>query len=91
MTLLQDDRLIRISTNLGENAFVVLSFIGTEKISGLFSFDLLLASEQNDIRFEQLAGKNATVAIGGQTLFQRHHHRLCPQPDFASRAVVLEP
>ena len=64
MTLLQDDRLIRISTNLGENAFVVLSFIGTEKISGLFSFDLLLASEQNDIRFEQLAGKNATVAIG---------------------------
>ncbi len=64
MTLLQDDRLIRISTNLGEDAFVVLSFTGTEKISGLFSFDLLLASEQNDIRFEQLAGKNATVAIG---------------------------
>jgi hypothetical protein len=43
---------------------VVLSFTGTEKISGLFSFDLLLASEQNDISFEQLAGKNATVAIG---------------------------
>jgi type VI secretion system secreted protein VgrG len=64
MTLLQDDRLIRITTNLGENAFVVLSFTGTEKISGLFSFDLLLASEQNDITFEQLAGKHATVAIG---------------------------
>jgi type VI secretion system secreted protein VgrG len=63
MTLLQDDRLIRITTNLGENAFVVLAFSGTEKICGLFSFDLILASEKNDITFEQLAGRNTTVAI----------------------------
>ncbi|MBR9981352.1 MAG: type VI secretion system tip protein VgrG, partial [Desulfatitalea sp.] len=71
MTLLQTDRLIRIATALGDDAFVVRSFAGTEKISGLFSFDLMLASERADITFEQLAGKNVTVSIGSSDGDQR--------------------
>jgi len=63
MAISQTDRLVRIATPLGDNTFIVLSFGGIEELSELFSFDLKLASERSDITFEQLAGKNVTVAI----------------------------
>jgi type VI secretion system secreted protein VgrG len=63
MGLSQKDRMIRITTPLGENTFVVLSFSGFEEISDLFGFELQLASERNDITFNQLAGKNVTISI----------------------------
>lgn len=71
MTLLQTDRLIRIATALGEAAFVVRAFTGAETVSGLFSFELVLASTRDDITFAQLAGKNTTVAIGSADGEQR--------------------
>ena len=49
MTLLQTDRLIRIATPLGKDDLVVLSFSGTEQVSGLFAFELKMASERADI------------------------------------------
>lgn len=63
MGLSQTDRLMRITTPLDENTFVVLSFTGTESLSKPFLFDLQLASEKSDITFDQLAGKSVTVAI----------------------------
>jgi type VI secretion system secreted protein VgrG len=63
MAISQTNRLVRIATPLGDNTFIVLSFGGIEELSELFSFDLKLASERSDITFEQLAGKNVTVAI----------------------------
>ena len=63
MAFSQKDRLIRIGTPLGDDAFVVLSFTGFEEISDLFSFELQLASERNNITFEQLAGQNVTVGV----------------------------
>lgn len=63
MAISQDDRLIRIATPLGEEAFIVLSFDGTEAVSKMFNFSLELASERNDITFEQMAGGNVTVRI----------------------------
>jgi type VI secretion system secreted protein VgrG len=63
MTLSQTNRLIRIATPLGNDAFIVASFSGTEEISELFEFELQLVSKQNNITFGQLAGKNVTVAI----------------------------
>jgi len=71
MTLLQTDRLIRIATPLGKDDLVVLSFSGTEQMSGLFAFELKMAAERADITFEQLAGKNVTVAIGSADGGQR--------------------
>jgi len=59
----QTERLIQITTPLGEDTFVVLSFAGTEEISGLFAFELELASKRSDIGFSELAGKNVTVSI----------------------------
>jgi type VI secretion system secreted protein VgrG len=63
MAISQDDRLIRISTPLGDNTFVVLSFSGEEQLSGLFNFKMELASKKNDVTFDKLAGKNVTVSI----------------------------
>lgn len=63
MTLSQQDRMMRIATPLGEDTLVVLSFDGTEEMSRLFRFELVLASEKNDITFGQLAGQNATLGL----------------------------
>jgi type VI secretion system secreted protein VgrG len=63
MALSQDNRLIRIATPLGEGTLVVLSFSGVEYVSREFSFSMELASEKNDITFEQLAGQNVTVGL----------------------------
>lgn len=63
MALSQDNRLVRIATPLGEGALVVLSFSGIEGMSSDFSFTMQLASERNDITFEQLAGQNVTVGL----------------------------
>lgn len=63
MAISQNNRLIRIATPLGDNTFIVLSFAGIEEISELFSYKLELASERSDITFDELAGKNVTVAI----------------------------
>ena len=63
MALSQDNRLVRIATPLGDGALVVLSFSGIEGISKDFSFTMQLASEKNNITFEQLAGQNVTVGL----------------------------
>ncbi len=63
MAISQNDRLIRIATPLAENTFIVLSFAGMEEISKLFNFEVALASERNDITFDQLAGKNVIVGV----------------------------
>ncbi|MBT8342699.1 MAG: hypothetical protein KJP07_22045, partial [Desulfatitalea sp.] len=72
MTLSQDNRLIRIATPLGDSALIVQSLNGTEWISQLFSFDLQLVSEQNDITFDQLAGANCTLGIRSSDGSERH-------------------
>lgn len=57
------DCAIRITTHLGKDVFEVLSFSGTEYISKLYSFELQLVSKHSDLNFDQLGGKNVTVAI----------------------------
>ena len=72
MALSQTDRLIRIASPLGDDAFVVLTFDGLEVLSGLFHFNLKLASKRSDITFEQLAGKNITVSLKSSDRRQRY-------------------
>lgn len=72
MPIKQTDRLIRIDTPLDPDTFVVLSFSGKEQISELFGYELQLASKKNDIRFDQLAGKNVTVSIHACDATQRY-------------------
>lgn len=72
MALSQDNRLIRIATPLGEGTLIVLSFSGVEYMSKDFSFSMELASEKNDITFEQLAGQNVTVGLSSSDGTERY-------------------
>ncbi|MBW2570377.1 MAG: type VI secretion system tip protein VgrG, partial [Deltaproteobacteria bacterium] len=63
MAYTQENRLIAIDTPLGKDALLLAGFKGIERISGLFSFELNLLSENHNITFEDIIGKNVTVSI----------------------------
>lgn len=59
----QENRPMRITTPLGGNTLLVASFSGAEGISRLFSFDVELLSENNNIDFSQIIGKAVTINL----------------------------
>jgi type VI secretion system secreted protein VgrG len=61
--LTQSDRLIQITTPLGPDVLVPRSFEGTEEISRLFEYRLVLASENGSIDPTAIVGKRVTVSI----------------------------
>jgi len=63
MAYTQDNRLIAIDTPLGMDVLLLAGFKGLESMSGLFSFELNLFSENHNITFEDIIGKNVTVSI----------------------------
>jgi len=63
MAYTQENRLIAIDTPLGKDALLLTGCHGIEGISGLFSFELSLLSENHNIKFEDIIGKNVTVSI----------------------------
>ncbi len=70
----QANRLLAVSTHLGEDVLLLERFSGSEALSGLFSFRLdLLAQRPAAIPFSELLGQPVTVAVArpGGT---RHFH-----------------
>jgi len=69
----QENRLIAIDTPLGKDVLLLVGMTGTEGLSQLFSFELSLISENQDISFDQIIGKNVTVSMtladGNQRIF----------------------
>ncbi len=63
MPLTQENRLISISTPLGDNVLLLKGFKGTEGLSVPYSFELDLVSENNNITFEDIIGKNVTISV----------------------------
>ena len=63
MAYTQEIRLIAIDTPLGMDVLLLAGFKGIEDISGLFSFELKLLSENHNIKFEDIIGKNVSVSI----------------------------
>jgi len=63
MAYTQENRLIAIDTPLGKDVLLLAGCHGIEGISGLFSFELNLLSENHNITFEEIIGKNVTVSI----------------------------
>jgi type VI secretion system secreted protein VgrG len=59
----QDDRLLQIFTPLGEDVLLLEGFQGQEGVSRLFTFELQMHSEKNDISFEEIVGKKATIKV----------------------------
>ena len=63
MPYTQENRYIAIETPLGKDVLLLAGFSGTEGISHLFHFDLNLLSENNDIAFDGIVGKNTKPDI----------------------------
>jgi type VI secretion system secreted protein VgrG len=63
MAYTQTERLIAISTPLGEDVLLLRSLQGVEAISQLFQFNLDLLSTDGSIDLEKMAGANATVRL----------------------------
>jgi len=62
-TFTQDNRVMKIETPYGKDALVLTGFLGSELISGLFRYELEMASEKNDLKFEDIIGKGVTVSL----------------------------
>ncbi len=63
MTYKQENRLISIDTPLGKDVLLLAGFRGSEGISRLFSFDLAMVSENHNIAFESIMGRNVTIYV----------------------------
>jgi len=59
----QAGRALRIDTPLGEDAVLLRSISGQESVSQLFRFELELLSENEQISFDSIVGKNVTVHV----------------------------
>ena len=59
----QQDRLLSITTPLGEDVLLLHSLTGHEGISQLFNFKLDLLSENDSIKFEDIVGQKVTASI----------------------------
>src|ERR1700751_2114276 len=59
----QENRLIALTTPLGEDVLLLAGFSGHEAISRLFSFQLDLLSEKGPIDFAQIIAKKVTIRV----------------------------
>jgi type VI secretion system secreted protein VgrG len=59
----QQERLIALTTPLGEDALLLAAFSGQEAISRLFHFDLDLLTEKGPIDFAGIIGKRVTIRV----------------------------
>ncbi len=104
MPLTQDNRLMAIDTPLGRDVLLLTGFRGAEAISSPFSFELNLISENHDISFESIIGKNVTVSLvladGQQRVFNGLVSRFCQgrgggeegsDPRFSHYAATMVP
>lgn len=60
---IQENRLIAIDTPLGEDVLLLQGFSGREAISNLFSFNLVMRSENDSIAFASIIGESVTIRL----------------------------
>lgn len=63
MPYTQENRLISLTTPLGEDVLLLAGFSGHEAVSRLFSFHLDLLSEQPPIDFTKIVGQVVTISV----------------------------
>jgi type VI secretion system secreted protein VgrG len=59
----QKNRELAIETPLGEDVLLLISMSGTEELGRLFEYNLDLASENKQIKAEDIVGKNVTIRL----------------------------
>lgn len=62
-TYTQTNRLLRITTPLGKDKLLIKSVRGIERLSALFEYEVSLLSDDNDIDYKKILGKDATITI----------------------------
>ena len=69
------DRFLYVTSPLGEDVLLLDSFTGAEGMSQLFSFQLELYSEKNNVKFEDILGKKISFGVKGHPdATKRHFH-----------------
>lgn len=63
MAYTQENRVMAIETPLGQDELLLAEFHGTESVSRLYRFELTLFSENHNIVFEDIIGKNVTIRV----------------------------
>lgn len=63
MVLTQQERMLKLSTPLGEDVLLLTGFSGQEEISRLFRFQLEMISDNNGIAAADIVGKNVTFSV----------------------------
>lgn len=63
MQFQQSTRLGRLTTSLGDDELALVRFSGTELVNSLFEYRVEAISKNDDIDFDDLIGKHATVEI----------------------------
>ncbi len=85
-TLVQQGRLLELTTPLGPDAIVINGFSGTETLSGLFRFRLdLLAPVKNSVTAKQLLRQPVAVSILSEGDKVRYFHGLVNRLSAADR------
>ena len=72
----QKNRELAIETPLGEDALLLISMSGTEELGQLFEYNVELASENKQIKAENIVGKNVTIRLdlgAGRTRYFNGH------------------
>ena len=63
MALKQANRLLNLTTPLGEDELVLTQFEGHEGLSQLFQFELVMISDNSAVAAQDLLGKNVTFSV----------------------------
>lgn len=63
MAITQENREIEIATPLGKDVLLLTRMSGTEQLGRPFRFDLELASEDDQIKAEDIVGQNVTIRL----------------------------
>ena len=63
MPLTQQERMLKLTTPLGEDVLLLTGFTGQEEISRLFRFQLEMISDNNAITAADIVGKNITFSV----------------------------
>jgi len=74
MKFKQQNRIISIKSPLGEDELNVYKLTGTDYISDLFYFKLSLTSDNHQIDFSEIIGKQVTISI---TLLNHNKRYIC--------------
>jgi type VI secretion system secreted protein VgrG len=72
----QKNRELAIETPLGEDALLLVRMSGTEELGRLFEYNLELASENHQIKAEDIVGKKVTIRLdlgAGRTRYFNGH------------------